>query len=172
MKIFLRIMHLIIIVVCIILQLTFVEHLRIFGISMDLIAVVIIGIAIFDDVISAMFYGFFVGLLLDLMTASVIGVSALIYSLNGFIAGSVIRLWDSQRIVNYVLVVFFITEINLLLASGIYYLFNYDVSFRGLALELILNPVFNIIAMFLIFPLLRVGKYRKEELGFIYKDKI
>ena len=172
MKIFLRIIHLIIMVVCIILQLTFVEHLRIFGISMDLVAVLIIGIAIFDDVISAMFYGFFAGLLLDLMTSSVIGVSALIYALNGFIAGSVIRLWDRQRIINYLLVVFFITEINLLLVSGIYYLFNYDISFRELALELIVNPVFNIIAMFLIFPLLSAGKYRKEEIGFIYKDKI
>ena len=172
MKIFFRILHLIILIVCLILQLSFVEHLRIFGISMDLIAVMIIGIAIFDDVITAMIYGFFAGLVVDLMTGNIIGISALIYSLNGFIAGSVIRLWDRRRILNYVLIVFFITEINLLLASVIYYLFNFDVGFRGLALELILIPVFNSAAMFIIFPILRAGKDSKEELGFIYKDKV
>jgi rod shape-determining protein MreD len=172
MKIFFRILHMIILVVCIILQLSFVEHLRVSGISMDLIAVMIIGIAIFDDVIPAMLYGLFAGLVMDLITGNIIGISALIYSLNGFIAGSVIRLWDRRRIVNYVLIVFFITEINLLLSSGIYYLFNFDVSFRGLALELIVNPVLNIVAMFLIFPLLGAGRDRKEELGFIYKDKV
>jgi len=172
MKILFRIIHFIMLMVFIILQLSFVEHLRVFGISMDLIVVMIIGIAIFDDVLSAMLSGFFAGLVLDLMTGNIIGISALIYTLNGFIAGSVIRLWDRQRIVNYILIVFFITEINLLLMSGVYYLFNFDVSFRELALELIINPVFNIVAMFLIFPLLRAGKERKEELGFIYKDKI
>lgn len=172
MKIFLRILHLIILVVCIILQLSFVEHLKIFGISVDLIAVMIIGIAIFDDVVSAMLYGFFAGFVVDMMTGNIIGISALMYSLNGFIAGSVIRLWEMKKIVNYILIVFFITEINLLLTGGIHYLFNFDISLRGLALDLVINPVFNILAMFIIFPILRAGTERREEIGFIYKDKI
>ncbi len=172
MKILLRILHLIILIVCMVLQLAFVEHLRIFGISMDLVMVAIIGIAIFDDLVLAMLLGFFAGLVIDLVTGNIIGLSALIYSVNGFLAGNLIRLLGRKKILNQVLLVFSITEINLLMLNGIYYIFNFNVSFREMALDLLINPILNILAMFLIFPLLRAGMERREEFGFIYKDKV
>jgi len=173
MKRLLKIFHFFVLIACIILQLTFVEHLNIFGINIDLILVAITGIAIFDDIILAIIYGFFAGLFIDLVSGNIIGISALIYAISGFMTGSLVRVRVFKKIINYILIIFLITEINLLLLSGAYYLFGFDISFRELGLDLVINPIFNILAMLLLFPVLRAGRRRKEEIGFIYyKDKI
>jgi len=105
------------------------------------------------------------------MTGQVIGITALLFALNAFAAGLILRAGFEKKLLVNILLIFAVTEINLLFLTGVYYLFNFKVSFNALGLELLTNPVFNILAMFVIFPVLRAGRQRKEEIGFIYKDK-
>jgi uncharacterized membrane protein len=78
--------------------------------------------------------------------------------------------FEKKLLVN-ILLIFTITEINLLFLTGVHYLFNFKVSFSTLGLGLLINPIFNVLVMFAVFPVLRAGRKRKEEIGFIYKDK-
>jgi hypothetical protein len=72
----------------------------------------------------------------------------------------------------YILLIFFFTEANILLSGGIYYLFNFSSNTAALGLEMIIKPVCNIVMMFIVFPLLKAGLERSEEIGFKYKDQV
>jgi rod shape-determining protein MreD len=139
---------------------------------MDLLMVAVVAISIFDGPIFGIIYGFIAGMLLDLIVGSITGINALVYVLNGFFAGKIIELGFRRKLTTYVLLIFFITEINLLITSGIYNLFNFYTSIREIGIEMIVNPALNILFMFIIFPLLSAGREKKEEFGFLYKDKI
>jgi len=172
MKIAYKIIHFLILVICLILQIVFIEYLKLYHINMDLVMVAIIGISIFDGVLYGITYGFAAGLLLDLMLSNVVGVNALTYALNAFIVSKVINIGFRLKILTYILIVFFITELNLLVVSGVYYLFNFSTSLKQLGLEMLISPVCNILFMFLLFPALQAGREKKDEFGFLYKDKI
>jgi len=111
-------------------------------------------------------------MILDLMVGNIIGLSALIYALNGYIVSKIVNIGLKKKIFVYILAIFFITEINLLAFTGVYYLFNFRTSLRGLGLEIAINPICNILLMFIMFPLLQTVRERKDEFGFLYKDKI
>jgi len=171
MKFLLKFLHLVLLLLCIILQVTFVGYLNVFYVSLDIVMVAILGITVYDGDVYGIIAGFFAGLILDLMTGQIIGINALLFALNAFAAGLVLKLGFERKLLTNILLIFAITEINLLFLTGLHYLFNFKVSFSMLGLELLTNPVFNILAMFVIFPVLRAGVKRKEEIGFIYKDK-
>ena len=171
MKFLLKLLHFILLLICIILQITFAGYLNVFYISLDLIIIAVLGITVYDGDTYGITAGFFAGLILDLMTGGIIGISALLYALSAFAAGRILRVGFKKKLLVNILLIFTVTEINLLFFTGIYYLFNFKTSFNTLGLELLINPVANILAMFVIFPVLRAGKERKEEIGFIYKDK-
>jgi rod shape-determining protein MreD len=155
-----------------VLQVTLVERLKLYYINLDLVMIAIAGITIFDGMIYGIVYGFITGMILDLMVGNVIGLSALIYALNGYIVSKIINIELKKKIFVYILAIFFITEINLLFFTGVYYLFNFKASLRGLGLEIAINPVCNILLMFVLFPLLQTGRERKDKFGFLYKDEI
>jgi rod shape-determining protein MreD len=171
MKFLLKVLHLILLLICIILQVTFVGYLNIFYISLDLVMIAVLGITVYDGDVYGIIAGFFAGLLLDLITGQIIGINALLFALNAFAAGLVLKVGFEKKLLVNTLLVFAVTEINLLFLTGVHYLFNFEVSFKTIGLELLTNPVFNILAMLVIFPVIRAGRKRKEEIGFIYKDK-
>lgn len=172
MKIFLKFAHFIFLIICIIIQLSFIEQLKIFNINADLVLVAVIGIAVFDGGLYGLVSGFIAGMLLDLLVGRIVGISALLYGLSGFFTGKIISMGLKQKIYTYILLVLFFTEANLLIKSSIYYLFNFSSSAAAIGLEMIINPVCNIVIMFLIFPLLRAGFERSEEIGLTYKDQV
>jgi len=149
-----------------------VERLKLYYINLDLVMVAIAGITIFDGMIYGVVYGFITGMILDLMVGDIIGLSALLYALNGYIVSKIINIGLKKKIFVYILAIFLIAEINLLSFTGVYYLFNFRASLRGLGLEIIINPICNILLMFLLFPLLQTGRERKDEFGFLHKDEI
>jgi rod shape-determining protein MreD len=171
MKTIFRILNFVILLICILLQLAFFENFKLINISIDIVLVAIIGITIFDGEIYGLIYGFIAGLLLDLMVGSIIGVSGLLYALNAFIVSRIIGIGFKRNTLTNMLLVLLVTELNLLFVSGIYYLFNFNANPVELGFEMLVNPVFNILAMFVLFPVLSVGRERKEEIGFIFKDK-
>jgi len=172
MKIFLRIIHFLFLIICLIIQTSFIEHLKHYNISLDLLMIAVAAVSIFNGQIFGLIYGFIIGLLLDLMVGGIAGVNAAIYALNGFFACKIIEIGFRKKWAVYVFLIFILTEVNLLLTSGIYYLFNFSLNPGQLGIEMLVSPIINILFMFIIFPLLGAGRGRREEFGFIYKDEI
>ena len=171
MKIFFRILNFIILILCLIFQFAFLENFKLINIGVDIVLVAIIGITIFNGEIYGLISGFVAGMLIDIMTGSIIGITALIYSVDAFLAGRISGFGFRKKTLANVLLILLLTEINILFMSGIYYLFGFTTSGAKLGLEMLTSPVFNIIAMFIIFSLLKLGRERKEEIGFIFKEK-
>src|SRR5680860_1240905 len=121
MKFLLKFLHLVLLLVCIILQVTFVGYLNVFYVSLDLVMVAIIGITVYDGNTYGIIAGFFAGLILDLMTGQIIGINALLFALNAFAAGLVLKVGFEKKLLTNILLIFAITEINLLFLTGLYY---------------------------------------------------
>ncbi|MBE3138491.1 MAG: hypothetical protein IMZ63_01605, partial [Actinobacteria bacterium] len=73
MKAIQRILHFIILIICLVFQITLVERLKLYYINLDLVMIAIAGITIFDGMIYGVVYGFIAGMILDLMVGNVIG---------------------------------------------------------------------------------------------------
>ena len=110
-----------------------------------------------------MVYGFFAGLVFDVLSSNIIGISPLIFALNAFIIGRLLESGLKIKLLSYILAVCIITEFNIIIISLIYYLFSYGIDFAALGMDLLLKPVFNILLIFIIFPLMRI-KLSGEEL--------
>ena len=110
--------------------------------------------------------------LLDI--GDIIGISALVYSISAFVISKLIAVGFRFKFLTYSFIVFLITEINILIISIIRYLFNFDINWSQMGLELVTKPVCNIILMFVIFPIISIssGMTREIELGLKYKNKI
>ncbi len=174
MKVFYKILHFFILIICLLLQVGFFEHLKLFSVNFDLVMVVIIAVALFDGTFWGILFGFMVGITLDLMIGDIIGISAFIYSIDAFIVSRLIMSGFKFKYLTYSFIVFLITEINILIVSLIRYLFNFSSNWLQMGLELITKPAFNIILMFIIFPIISMssGMNREIEFGFKYKNKI
>lgn len=174
MKIFYKFLHFFILLICLLLQIVFFEYLKSFSINFDLIMVVIIAVALFDSTFWGILFGFAAGMLLDLLIGDIIGISALIYPINAFIASKLITSDFKFKYLTYSFIIFLVTEINIIIVSLIRYLFSFNSNLMQMGLELITKPVLNIILMFIIFPIISItsGMTREIEFGFKYKSKI
>ncbi len=172
MKTFYKISHFFILIVCLLLQIVFFEYLKSFSMYFDLLMVVVIAVTLFDGLLWGMLFGFIIGLVLDLAVSDIVGISAFIYSLNAFVASRLVTEEFRYKLLNYLFIVFLITEINILIISLIRYLFNFNSNLLRIGLEMITAPICNIVLMFIIFPVIRAGMRGDAELEFKYKDKI
>jgi rod shape-determining protein MreD len=172
MKIFYKILHFFILIVCLLLQMVFFEYFKSFSLNFDLLLVMVIAVTLFDGLFWGLLYGFLIGLILDLAVGDIVGISALIYSLGAFIASRLVMEEFRYRLLNHLFIVFLITEISILAVAIIRYLFNFSSDLLRIGSEMITAPVCNIVLMFIIFPVIRIGTREGAELGLKYKDKI
>lgn len=172
MKSFSKILHFFILIVCLLLQVAFFEYLKIFSISFDLVMVAVLAVALFDGTLWGMLFGFTAGLVMDLMTGNIVGISAFIYSIDAFMAKKFISAGFKSRFLTRIFIVFLVTEVNILIISLIYYLFNFGISWIIMGVDMIVRPICNIILMLVIFPLIRrsSGTEKESEFEFKYKD--
>jgi rod shape-determining protein MreD len=158
--------------VCLLLQVVFFEYFKSFSLNFDILLVMVIAVTLFDGLFWGLLYGFVIGLVLDLAVGDIVGISALIYSLSAFIASMLIMEESRYRFLNYLFIVFMITEVNILAITIIRYLFNFNSDLLRIGLEMITAPACNIVLMFIIFPVIRIGAREGAELEFKYKNKI
>ena len=163
MKIFNKAIDFFLLIFFIILQVVFGEQLKLNYLNFDFILVAIAALTFKNGMIAGMLYGFFAGLVFDILSSSIIGISPLILALSAFIIGRLLESGLKVRLVSYILMVFMLTEINIIIISIIYYLFSYSIDFVSLGMDLLLKPIFNILIIFMVFPLMRV-KFSGEEL--------
>lgn len=174
MRIFSKILHFFILIVCLLVQVAFFEYLKMFSVSFDLIMVVIVAIALFDGTLWGILSGFAAGMIFDLMVGNVVGLSAFVYVINAFIVRRMVSADIKSVWRAFALIIFLITEINILLTNFMRYLFNFNINLFGMSLEMIIGPACNIILMFIIFPFIRLSSGRGREIKFEFKqeDKI
>jgi rod shape-determining protein MreD len=163
MKIFNKAIDLFILIFFLILQVVFGEQLKLYYINFDFILVAIVALTFKNGLIAGMVYGFFAGLVFDVLSSNIIGISPLIFALDAFIIGRLLESGLKIKLVSYIFAVFMITEINIIIISIIYYLFSYNIDFTALGMDLLIKPICNILVIFIVFPLMRV-KFSGEEL--------
>jgi len=163
MKIFNRAIDFFLLIFFLILQVVFGEQLKLNYLNFDFIIVAITALTFKNGMVAGMLYGFFAGLVFDVLSSNIIGISPLILALSAFIIGRLMESGLKIKLVSYILVVFILTEINIIIISFIYYLFSYNIDFVSFGMDLLLKPIFNILIIFIVFPLMRV-KFSGEEL--------
>ena len=163
MKIFNRAIDFFLLIFFLILQVVFGEQLKLNYLNFDFIIVAITALTFKNGMVAGMLYGFFAGLVFDVLSSNIIGISPLILALSAFIIGRLMESGLKIKLVSYILAVFILTEINIIIISIIYYLFSYNIDFVSFGMDLLLKPIFNILIIFIVFPLMRV-KFSGEEL--------
>ncbi|MCJ7665707.1 MAG: rod shape-determining protein MreD [Actinobacteria bacterium] len=172
MKIINKILHFILLIIAIIIQVAFFEHLKMYFISFDLVLVAIVAITLLDGAFYGIIFGFTAGLILDLMVGDLVGISALIYVLSAFIVWKLVEAGFQNRLTSQVFLVFVVTEADLIAVNLIRYLFNYQIDLPGLGMELLTVPVFNILLIIIFYPAIKIGVNRGlEEFEFKHKNK-
>ena len=172
MKIINKILHFILLIIALMIQVAFFEHLKMYFISFDLVLVAIVAITLLDGAFYGIIFGFTAGLVLDLMAGDLIGISALVYALDAFIVWKLVEAGFQNRLTSQIFLVFVVTEANLIAVNLIRYLFNYQIDLPGLGLELLTFPLFNILLIIIFYPAIKIGINRGlEEFEFKYKNK-
>ena len=172
MKIINKILHFALLIIAIMIQIAFFEHLEMYFISFDLVLIAIVAITLLDGALYGIIFGFIAGLILDLMVGDLVGVSALVYALDAFIVWKLVEAGFRSKLTSQIFLVFIVTEANLIIINLIRFLFNYQVDLPGIGLELLILPVFNILLMIMFYPAIKIGISRGlEEFEFKYKNK-
>ena len=172
MKIINKILHFALLIIALMVQIAFFEHLEMYFISFDLVLIAIVAITLLDGAFYGIIFGFIAGLILDLMVGDLVGVSALVYALDAFIVWKLVEAGFRSKLTSQIFLVFIVTEANLIIINIIRFLFNYQVDMPGMGLELLILPVFNILLMIMFYPAIKIGISRGlEEFEFKYKNK-
>ncbi len=154
-----------------IVQLSFGEYLKFYSINFDLIMICVIAVSIVDGYGYGLAYGFLFGLILDLMGGHIAGINAFIYAFNAFIAARFMETGIKKKYPLLLLIVFVVTEINLIVEALLLYLFNFDINIVELGREMLLKPLYSIIITMMVFPLFDLGQKERWEFGFQNKEE-
>ncbi len=172
MKIINKILHFALLIIALMVQIAFFEHLEMYFISFDLILIAIVAITLLDGAFYGIIFGFVAGLILDLAVGDLVGVSALVYVLDAFIVWKLVEAGFRSKLTSQIFLVFIVTEANLIITNLIRFLFNYQVNLPGMGLDLLILPVFNILLMIIFYPVVKIGiSSGLEEFEFKYKNK-
>ncbi|HEX2788236.1 MAG TPA: rod shape-determining protein MreD [Ignavibacteria bacterium] len=152
-----------ILIILVFIQKTFIWLLSVseYNISPDIVIIFIIYVGLKNGQIEGALYGFFGGLLIDILSGSFLGLSTLCYTIAGFTAGYFFRPDDEKFLYkfNFLYVVFPCT----LLSNFIYYLIYlqglqlgfFDMMFKFILTSTVYTTIISLI--FIIIPK-RTGK--------------
>jgi rod shape-determining protein MreD len=150
--------YLAILIILVFIQNKFIWLLSVsdYNISPDIVVIFIIYIGLKNGQVEGALYGFFGGLLIDILSGSFLGLSALCYTIAGFTAGYFFRPDDEKFLYkfNFLYVVFPCT----LLSNFIYYLIYlqglqlglFDMTFKYILTSTVYTTIISLI--FIIIP--------------------
>ena len=111
----------------IVIHMTILDFIAIGNITPDLLIILIVIISLNEGQFRAVFAGFFIGLLFDLLTMDVIGTNALTKTVVAFVAGYFYREGEAKKIIgSYKFLI--IVLITALIHNAIYYVFYLKLS--------------------------------------------
>ena len=146
-----------------VLQLSVMPQFKLLGVQPDLILVVAIVVAVQDGPIQGAVIGFAGGMLQDIASPQVMGVSALTKTLAAFMAGVLKDFFMTYSILLPVLLVFFLTFFELLLHQGVLVLLGLEELPQLKAGLMFAAALYNVLAVLVIYPLLRRFRFPEKE---------
>ncbi len=146
-----------------VLQLSVMPQFKLLGVQPDLILVVAIVVAVQDGPVAGAVVGFVGGMLQDIASPQVMGVSALTKTLAGFMAGVLKDFFMTYSILLPVLLVFFLTFFEILLHQGVMVVLGEDVLPPLRAGVMFAAALYNVLAVLVIYPLLRRFRFPEKE---------
>jgi len=158
--------YIIAIIAAILFQKSFVWLISIsqYNITPDIPLIIIIFIGLNRGRLEATIFGFFAGLLMDILSGTFLGLSTLIYSLVGFISGYFKSDGDKYLKKYYFALIVFI----LVLIGNIIYFFIYFQSYSLFFTEVLLKYVFPNSTYTAIISLIYVVFPKKKESSVVY----
>lgn len=156
----------IVVVIAFILQLSVMPQFKLLGVQPDLILVVAIVVAVQDGPVEGAIIGFLGGMLQDIASPQVMGVSALSKALAGFLAGVLKDFFMTYSILLPVLLVFMLSFFELLLHQGVLVVLGQEQLPPVRAGALFAISLYNVIAVLVIYPLLRRFRFPEKEESF------
>lgn len=152
-----------VVVVAFVLQLSVLPQFKLFGVQPDLILVVAIVVAVQDGPVSGAVVGFFGGMLQDMASPQVMGVSALTKTLAAFMAGMLKDFFMTYSILLPVLLVFGMTIVELLLHQGVLVVLGQEDLPPIKAGPLFAASLYNVLVVFVVYPIMRRFRFPEKE---------
>lgn len=156
----------IVVVIAFILQLSVIPQFKLLGVQPDLILVVAIVVAVQDGPVEGAIIGFLGGMLQDIASPQVMGVSALSKALAAFLAGVLKDFFMTYSILLPVLLVFMLSFFELLLHQGVLVVLGQEQLPPVRAGALFAISLYNVIVVLVIYPLLRRFRFPEKEESF------
>ena len=156
----------IVVVIAFILQLSVIPQFKLLGVQPDLILVVAIVVAVQDGPVEGAIIGFLGGMLQDIASPQVMGVSALSKALAAFLAGVLKDFFMTYSILLPVLLVFMLSFFELLLHQGVLVVLGQEQLPPVRAGVLFAISLYNVIVVLVIYPLLRRFRFPEKEESF------
>ena len=156
----------IVVVIAFILQLSVIPQFKLLGVQPDLILVVAIVVAVQDGPVEGAIIGFLGGMLQDIASLQVMGVSALSKALAAFLAGVLKDFFMTYSILLPVLLVFMLSFFELLLHQGVLVVLGQEQLPPVRAGALFAISLYNVIVVLVIYPLLRRFRFPEKEESF------
>lgn len=153
----------VVIALAFVFQLSVLPQFKLLGVQPDLILVVAIVVAVQDGPVAGAVVGFAGGMLQDVASPQVMGVSALTKTLAAFLAGVMKDVFMTYSILLPVLLVFFFTFFELLLNQGVLVVLGQEKLIPVKAGLLFAAALYNVLAVLVIYPLLRRFRFPEKE---------
>jgi rod shape-determining protein MreD len=154
---------LVVVVLAFVLQLSVMPQFKLLGVEPDLILVVAIVVAVQDGPVAGAVVGFFGGILQDIASPQVMGVGALAKTLAAFLAGVLKDFFMTYSILLPVLLVFFLTFVELLLHQGVLAMLGQEHLPQVKAGIIFAASLYNVLAVFVVYPLLRRFRFPEKD---------
>jgi len=158
-----QIFLMVVVALAFVLQLSVLPQFKLLGVQPDLILVVAIVVAVQDGPVAGAVVGFAGGMLQDIASPQVMGVSALTKTLAAFLAGVLKDVFMTYSILLPVLLVFFFTFFELLLNQGVLVVLGQEKLVPVKAGLLFAAALYNVLAVLVIYPLLRRFRFPEKE---------
>jgi rod shape-determining protein MreD len=156
----------VVVIVAFVLQLSVIPQFKLFGVQPDLILVVAIVVAVQDGPVEGAMVGFLGGMLQDIASPQVMGVSALTKTLAAFLAGMLKDFFMTYSIILPVVLVFLLSLFELLLHQGVLVVLGQEQLPPLRAGALFTVALYNVIAVIIIYPLMRRFEFPEKEDAF------
>jgi rod shape-determining protein MreD len=155
-----------IVVLAFVLQLSVMPQFKLFGVQPDLILVVAIVVAVQDGPVAGAVVGFLGGMLQDIASPQVMGVSALTKALAAFLAGMLKDLFMTYTILLPIVLVFSLSFFELLMHQGVLVVLGQEQLPPVRAGALFVVALYNVMAVLVLYPLLRRFRFPDKEESF------
>ena len=158
-----QIFLMVIVVLAFVLQLSVLPQFKMLGVQPDLILVIAVVVAVQDGPVAGAVVGFCGGMLQDIASPQVMGVSALTKTLAAFGAGMMKDFFMTYSILLPVVLVFLATIFEMALHQGAMVVLGQEQLPPFRIVTVLAESLYNVLAVLVVYPFMRRFKFPQKE---------